>query len=349
MDDFTTRSRRSAGAGHEADGEITRDLSALVSETSTDVPPVGPIVQRARNRAASRAGSSPMAAIRFLWMRPLFSTLAAVALGLIVAFGLPISFEKTVGADVAMTLSGPGLDGERVAAVAREMKSLLDADAVRVEAHADGSDTIYELSAAVAGRHGASVRTAAEGLASALTAAGYTAHAVVTPRTERVSGTMVAYAADRVIRISMDGKSSSQVEAEIRNALLAAGMTDANVSVSQESDGQTKVEIGVEQHAEPGSAVEMPEIVLTKDGSDLSGAGDTNQARVRIEKVRAPDGTETLKMDFSKDGRSTTCEVPNIAGKSDSDLRFEIQSQLDRAGIDARVDVLDGKVTVEAR
>ena len=352
MDDFTARSRRSAGAGHEADGEIARDISALVSETSADLPPVGRTVQRARNRAASRAGSTPMAALRFLWMRPLFSTLAAVALGLIVAFGLPISFEKTVGADVAMTLSGPGLDGERVAAIAREMKSLLDAGSVRVEARSDAGVVTYELAASVPGRHGASVRTSAEGLAAALTAAGYRAHADVTPRTERVSGTMVAYAADRVIRISMDGKSSSQVEAEIRNALLAAGMSDANVSVSREGDGATKVEIGVEQTSESpgGGTVEVPEIILTQDGKDLSGAAPEGDAtRIRIEKLNAPDGTETLKLELSRDGRSTTCEVPDVAGKSDADLRFELQSQVDRAGIDARVDVRDGKITVEQR
>jgi hypothetical protein len=107
------RSRHHAGPGHEAEEGIARDFAALVTETSADLPPVGRIVHRARNRAEHRAGSARM--------RPLFSTLAAVALGLFVAFGLPVSFDKTVGHDVTLTLEGAGVDAARAGAIAREM------------------------------------------------------------------------------------------------------------------------------------------------------------------------------------------------------------------------------------
>lgn len=283
-------------------------------------------------------------------MRPLFSTLAAVALGLFVAFGLPVSFDKTVGHDVTLTLEGDGVDAARAGAIAREMKTLLGADAVRVEAEAGDAGAAYRLAASLSSRDGTAVRRSAEALAGALNGAGIAAKAAVTPRIEHVSGTVVAFAADRAVRIATDGKSDFQLESEIRDALLAAGLQVANVSVSRDADGQTKVEIGVEQHADsPGEALEaMPEIILTKDGQDLRG-GDADRAEVRIQRLKSDGQPARLVMELTKAGRSTTIEVPDVDGMSDADLRFEIQSQLDRAGIGVRVDVLDGKVTVEDR
>lgn len=327
-------------AGHEADQGIARDLAALVHGTDADLPPLGRTVHRARSRAERRAGSA--------WMRPLFSTLAAVALGAFVAFGLPVSFDRTVGHDVLMTLEG--VDAARAAAIAREMKTILGADAVRLEADAGDAGVSYRLAASLPSRDGAAVRRNAEALAGALNGAGIAARAEVAPRVERVSGTVVAYAADRVVRIATDGKSDFQLESEIRDALLAAGLQVANVSVSRDAGGQTKVEIGVERHADSaGEALEaMPEIVLTKDGKELGG-NDPDRAEVRIQRLKNDGQAARLVLDLTKGGHSTTVEVPNVDSLSDADLRFEIQSRLDRAGIGVRVDVLDGKVTVEDR
>ncbi len=328
--------------GHGTDPGIARDLAALVEETGADLPGIGRTVHRARSRAERRAGSA--------WMRPLFSTLAAVALGAFVAFGLPVSFDKTVGHDVLMTLEG--VDAARAAAIAREMKTILGADAVRLEADAADAGVSFRLAASLSSRDGAAVRRNAEALAGALNGAGIAARAEVAPRVERVSGTVVAYAADRVVRIATDGKSDARIETEIRDALAAAGIDAANVSVSTAADGETKVEIGVERHSdspEPEAVMEsIPQIVLTKDGKEL-GAGDADRAEVRIHKVRRDGGAASLVMDLTKSGRSTTVEVPNVDGMSDAALRDEIQAQLDRAGIGVRVDVLDGKVTVEDR
>lgn len=330
-------------AGHEADGGIARDFAALVSETDADLPAVGRTVHRARSRAERRAGSA--------WMRPLFSTLAAVALGLFVAFGLPVSFDKTVGHDVTLTLEGGGVDAARAGAIAREMKTLLGADAVRVEAQAGDAGASYRLAASLPSRDGAAVRHAAEALAGALNGAGIAARAEVTPRVERVSGTVVAYAADRAVRIATDGKSDAQIETEIRDALAAAGIGAADVSVSTAADGATKVEIGVERHSDtPGADMEsMPQIILTKDGQDLRGGDGADSAEIRIRKERGEGAAARLVMDLSKGGRSTTVEVPGVDSMTDAALRDEIQAQLDRAGIGVRVDVRDGKVTVEDR
>ncbi len=326
--------------GHEADPGIARDFAALVEETDADLPAIGRTVHRARSRAERRAGSA--------WMRPLFSTLAAVALGAFVAFGLPVSFDKTVGHDVMLTLEG--VDAARAAAIAREMKTILGADAVRLEADAGGAGMSFRLAARLPSRDGAAVRRNAEALAGALSGAGIAARAEVAPRVERVSGTVVAYAADRVVRIATDGKSDTQIETEIRDALAAAGIDAADVSVSTAADGETKVEIGVERHSDsPGAedAMEsMPAIVLTKDGKEL-GAGDADRAEVRIHKVRRDGEAARLVLDLTKSGRSTTVEVPDVDGMSDAALRDEIQAQLDRAGIGVRVDVRDGKITVQ--
>lgn len=347
MNGFRDMSRRPAGAKHPEDGEIERDLSALASATSRDLPNVHETVRRARDRAPVRAGGFPMAAVRFLWLRPMLSTVTAVALGLFVVFGLPIPFERTVGHDVTLTVSGPDLGTDRARTIVSEMKTLLGAESVRVEAEASSGDGMsYRFFASLAERSGAKARSAAQALAASVKAAGYEATADVLPRTERVSGTVYAFAADRVIRISTDGKSAPQLEAEIRDRLLAAGLRDVQVSVSDEGEQQ---KVGIEVHRESaGEPVEdMPEVVLTKNGQDIAGAG-AGQCQVRVKRLKDEAGATKLVLDLTKDGRATTVEVPNVDGMSDLTLRSELQAQLDRAGIQVRVEVRDGQISVDS-
>ena len=289
-----------------------------------------------------------MAAFRFFWLRPVLSTVTAVALGLFVVFGLPIPFEKTVGHEVALTVSGPDLGAEHARAIAQEMKTLLAADRVVVSGDASqGGAMSYRFVASLTERSGAKVRNAAQALAASVNATGYEATAEVTARTEKVSGTVYAFASDRVIRISTDGKSAAQLEAEIRDRLAAAGVQDAQVSVQNEGDKQ---KIGIEVHresqGEPPAGEEVPEIVLTKNGQDLDGAG-MGQCQVRVNKVKDDAGATKLVVDLTKDGNSTTMEVPNVDGMSDLALQTELQSQLDRAGVPVRVEVHDGRISAD--
>jgi hypothetical protein len=338
---------RNVHAGHESDGEFARDVSALVSETSRGLPDVFETVRRARNRATSRAGGPSMAAIRFFWMRPALSGLLAVALGLFVVLGLPIPFEKTTGHDVTLALSGAGLDEARAAQVAREMKSLLAAESVRLEMDATEAGATYRLTARVAERSGPRARRQAQALAAGLQGAGLQAAATVTPRTERVAGTMYAFAADRILRISTDGKSASQLEAEIRDGLAAAGFGDAQVTVRDQGDGRREVGIEVRREGDAPSGEEMPEIVLTKDGQDVGADGE--RCQVKIRNVRREGEAARMIVDIARDGRTVTAEIANAETMSDAELRREIQSQLDEAGVDVRVDVVDGEVRVEGR
>jgi hypothetical protein len=286
-----------------------------------------------------------MAAFRFFWLRPCF-TVTAVALGLFVALDCRFP-EKTVGHDVALAVSGPDLGAGRAQAIAQEMKTLLAADRVVVSADAANGAMSYRFVASLQERSGAKVRNAAQALAASVKSTGYEASAQVTARTERVSGTVYAFASDRVIRISTDGKSAAQLEAEIRDRLAAAGVQDAQVSV--QNDGE-KQKIGIEVHhesqGEPAAGEEMPEIVLTKNGQDLDGAG-VGQCQVRVKKVKDDAGAPKLVVDLTKDGNSTTMEVPNVDGMSDLALQTELQSQLDRAGVPVRVEVHDGRISAD--
>jgi hypothetical protein len=54
-------------------------------------------------------------------------------------------------------------------------------------------------------------------------------------------------------------------------------------------------------------------------------------------------------VEVAQDGRTATAEVPNPDSAGDAAIRTAIQTELDRAGIDARVEVTNGEITVEAR
>lgn len=289
-----------------------------------------------------------MAALRTLWMRPAVPTLVAIAIGLFVVFGFPISYDRTVGHDVRLTVSGEGLDEARLMSLANEMKSVLGADGVRVEADAnERGEVTYELAAMVPGRSGKQARNAADALVGALLQSGLAAGAEVSARTERASGTVYAFASDRILRISTDGKSAAQIEAEIRDGLAAAGFSNAEVSVSDEGESR-KVEIRAEHEGTPGSVEgEMPAIVLTKDGQELG--GERNSCEVRVKKVKDEAGAEKLVIEVTKDDRTATAEVANPDAAGDLAIESAIQDQLDRAGIDARAVVSGGKISVESR
>ncbi len=339
--------RRQPAGTHASDESIDRDLSAYASETIGDPTDVHESVRRARNHASNRGGN-PMAALRLMWMRPTVPTLVAVAIGLFVVFGLPISYERTVGHDVELTVSGQGLDQSHIMALANQMKSALNAPGVRVRAEASADDVAYELTASMPGRSARQARSAANALVGTLVASGFEASANVKARTERASGTVYAFASDRILRISTDGKSAGQIEAEIRDGLAAAGFSDAQVSVSDEGEGKKRVEVRAEREGTAGAVEgEIPQIVLTENGRELG--GEVGECTVRVKKVREDGGAEKLVVDIAKDGRTVTVEIPNADSAGDAAIQSAIQDELDRAGIDARAEVQGGRISVEAR
>jgi len=203
----------------------------------------------------------------------------------------------------------------------------------------------YTFTTSVPAKPGRNVTRLAEAYAKGLRSHGYLASIVATPRTERVWGTMYAYALDRVIRISTDGKSAAELEAEIRQRLAEAGVTDAQVSVSDEGDGQhINVEMQHQASSSDGTLEEAPEIELTRNGLPMGQVGCVVKVKKKTE------GTTTvLDLEVIQDGRSTNVQVADPDSKSDDTLAAEIQSQLRSAGFDLEVTVTQGKIKIEGK
>ena len=177
---------------------------------------------------------------------------------------------------------------------------------------------------------------------------GYTATFLVTDVRERVTGSAYAYVRDQVIQVSLDGKSASQIESEIRQKLADAGVTNAQVSVTEDGPDNQGLRLKVEaQKTASGNEQapeSMPQLVLTRGGQPIEGKGFT----VRAEKRRTPGGT-TLTLHVQQEGKTATIEVPHADTQSDAAITSQVEAQLRSAGIDAVVTVTDGHVQIEAK
>ena len=252
----------------------------------------------------------------------------------VVLLAVPISYVRTTGQDVALTLTGTG-DPAQSQRIAGELERALGVRYVAVKPAGAG----FRLEAFATGRPVADVQARARALAKELTARGYGAVASVTPRRERVSGSVYAYARDIVVRVRADGKSDAQVAAEIRQQLADAGIGKPEVSVVRK-DGRQEVTIT----AHPGSDVVPPggpcniDVELTQDGKPSRDAMLLRSLR------RAPGGGPAFHMGLvGPDGRTTIVHVPNPGALGDSGLAAEINAQLRAAGLDLRMKVTNGK------
>jgi len=237
-----------------ADDALAADLNALRAASARDLPTLDDTARAiARGRPRSTDGGSLMARIQNLKSRPF--TLALVC-GAVVALALvfvPISYQRTVGHDVTLTVSASGLDEGLIRKIAKEYRTALGAEGLRVEM----GDAGCELTASVSNRSRRAVESVASAFASTLASRGIAATARVTPRVERTSGNVYAAAASRVIELDIDGrgKSAAEMEASLRSQLETAGIANSTVSVSKDGD-QTRVEIhadeseGTDEHRE---------------------------------------------------------------------------------------------------
>jgi hypothetical protein len=259
---------------------------------------------------------------------------------------IPVSYERTTGHDVRLSLSGGQLAMSGVGEVARGLKAALGADQVRMEAQLDDGVPRFELSAFVPAGSRTNVAAVAQAYAHGLEEKGYQASAEVSARKERVSGSVYAYARDRVIRISTDGKSAAQLESEIRQRLAESGVPNAEVSVTDFGENGRKITINADQMAEGDGSARIeegfPEVELTRDGQPLQGKG----LAVRVKKEATGAGT-ALSLEINDSGRTVTVRVPNADAMSDAALAAEIETQLEQAGFDLKVQVNGGQVQIE--
>jgi hypothetical protein len=288
-----------------------------------------------------------MSSIGDLRARPWIATAVAGALAAVALLVIPISYQRVVGYDVALTLGGSTLEVDRIREIAQQFKGLLRADHVTVRA-VDTGRPEFVLDVTVPAGSGRSAGAVARAFAAGLVKMGYAASATTSPKKERVSGTVYAYARDRVIEINLDGKSAAQLESEIRQRLAEAGVTDARVSVTDLGGDHRKigVELEAKRHLDPTSDPKQleqafPELVLKRAGVPIDGKGFT----VRVEKKRSPSGT-SLVVRVGQDGKSAEALVANPESMTDAALTAEIEAQLKRAGLEVTVAVKDGGVEI---
>ena len=280
----------------------------------------------------------------FKWMRWTVAAGAAVALALLL---IPVSYNKTTGQDLALTFSAPGLSQDDVRTLAQRFGKELEDGAVKVTAEASDHGDVYTLHGFVPAKSGRDANAIGQAFAGVLQSSGYQATATVTPRVERVSGSVYAMARDQVIRIESSGKTAAELEAEIRDQLVASGVPNPEVSVT-EKDGKRCIEVRAtaESHdpSQPLPNITEPTIVLTRDGQDVAG-GDL--CSVQVKKVKHEGGPLQLTVDLNYKGTTAQAIVDNPDALGDAGTASAIESQLHAQGLtDLRVTVTDGKIDI---
>jgi hypothetical protein len=141
--------------------------------------------------------------------------------------------------------------------------------------------------------------------------------ATVLPHTERAWGSVYAMARDMLLRIdvSMEGKSDTAVEDEIRAQLAQQGWAPGDVQV-QRGAGTSTVQVGA---------------------SD----GDGRQVRL----VQTTEGVPAEHVSMGVEAVDTKREP----GMTDEQLKEKIVKQFAARGIDAVVTVEDGKVGIQVQ
>lgn len=344
----------SSTSGREADigrleHKISNDLHALGKRSASEFPTLDTTVQSLRQEdLESKKEGTFMSSLRAGRSRPILITASVIAVLVIALLTVPIPYSKTVGHDVTLRIDGAGLDQSQVMAIAKELKSHLEADQVQVGILAENGNRSYELKANVPTGIGINPARVADAFASNLENLGHSVATEINPVVERTSTTLYAYAQGQVIEISMDGKSSAEIEEEIRQALLASGVTMAqvHVEVNENPDGTEEVRIEVEAECDDSDPCnEHPMIRLTKEGAELD--GDFQDVAVRIKKLVKDDGPTSLVAEIVRDGQPVEVEVADADNLSDMELASALESALAQEGVSAQVDIVDGKIEIK--
>lgn len=321
MNDDRTRQPGRQGESPErpgfaaADDALAIDFRALRERSARDQSTLNHTMHTARlGRERTTRGGFVMSLFQSMKTRPMFSTLA---LGGVIAAALlivPISYVRTVGQEVALTMSSPGLDKEVVQKIANEYREALQSDGVRValEVKDDGTGAparIYRLETSVAERSRAATERVAAAFANALSERGITAAVAVTPRTERVSGNVYAAAGNSIINLTIDrrGKTADQIRESITSQLTAAGIENPDVNVTLDGN-QTTVKIKADNACGDSGTTEC-------------------EFRLRVEGEGA--GNEEAHMVTFQCDPNATCDQ----------MREQIKEQLRSRGVDAEVSV----------
>jgi hypothetical protein len=297
---------------------LAADAQALRAATA-DVPGIEDTARALRQ--ALQPQSRPvepngglMTALYPLYKRPRLVTGALAGALLCGALLWPVSYERTVGHTI--TLSVAAEDGQPLPpqgkALSMRLRQALGGGAVRLSA--DGAGAPIALTARVPMRSRQQVERRLDELTAALRREHLKVQTSVSPRTEHHSGRVYAMALDKLIDIRVDtgGKTDSQVETEIRDQLTRSGMTPDSVQFQRTGD---------------------------EASADISAHDDEHTLRlVRHQKG----GPSELVMEA---GDLDTERTP---GMTDDQLRDKIQRQLAARGLTATVIVHGDQIQIRA-
>jgi hypothetical protein len=272
-------------------------------------------------------GADPGGILMNTWNRlkghPWLTTGLVAATAAIALLFIPISYQRVTGSNVTLSLAGENLGPPEIQRVAQEIRGILQAGPIRVEAGDDG----FTLNTSVEDRAWKQVARLALAYTKGLAERGIQAESRVTPRFEKAQGTVYAAAFNNIveIRIQSEGKSDAEIAAEIQSQMLAAGLTNAEVSVQSEGDHR-RIEIRAEKECgpdDPPCEESEPEFRISIDGKE-PGEGDVDQRRVEL-------------------------RLNRTEGMTDEELLEQARQQLSEQGVDADVTMENGKVKVTPR
>jgi hypothetical protein len=314
------------------DDRVARDLETLHSRSRRDVLPLSSTL-RIPARTGGGREDRLMALPRFLGSHPRFAVLAGVAVVALAFLLVPFSYEHVVGQEVTLHMAGEGLTPDLARNIAHELGGSFENATVNVASRQADEGTLYTVVAKVSGDDAGSAAAVSEAFARSLREKGYEAKAITTPVKEQTSGSLYAMAFDRTVRVSIDGKTADELEAEITAQLAAAGVPNAQVSVTREGDDHMKIEVMAESQGEPGTADAHPQLILTSDGKDLGAGMDGEAADCDIRLMKTVDDAgEHLIVEVTRSGETGTATVDDPASLSDAGLAAAVAEQLAAQG-----------------
>lgn len=327
--------------------ELSRDLRVLKHASERDIRPLVHSMAFVRSRRPDaghtwreRLMSSIESGRGRTWLASGLAA-AAVVIALLV---VPISYERTTGHRATLRLSGPIAAGQ-LASIAAQIKAALRVEHVTLKGEAVDGWPAYTFEASVSRSNHVAVDAVLQAFARGLDARGYRADAKTTPIVKRVSGSVYAFAKDLVIRVESDGKSNAQIEAEIRQRLSEAGVSNAQVSVVDEGN-QRKISLSVERTSDGTETSDPGRVTLemTKNGQSVGG----DALSVEQKRMRGPGGV-VLQLTVADGGRQAVVEIPNAQTMSDPALAAAVEAKLRQSGFDVVVTASEGTITLSRR
>lgn len=317
------RDRRAPRSG--AERTLAEDLAALRSLSSRDLPSLENLRRRPALAPAADPGGILMNTLRRLKAHPWLATGLATAVAAVVLLFIPISYQRVTGSNVTLSLAGESLAPAELQRIAGELRSILHAGPIRIEAGNNG----VTLATQVDDRAWRQVGRLAVAYVKGLADRGIQGDARVTPRLETVQGTVYAAALNDIIeiRIQGEGKSDAEIAEEIQSQMAAAGVSDAEVEVhtdgNQRQIGVTiRKERGPDDPPQPDEAC-CPEFRISIDGHEPD-PNDPNERRVEV-------------------------RVQRTEGMTDEEVLAEVRRQLQEQGADCDVTMENGKIKVTPR